>query len=301
MPMTTEAQRTSPRRTTPFFLLAPVPALLSGVLVMQASGVPAALWGQNLAAWAAGMLLCLAVGRTRTSPARERWADVVAVLAVAARAATLLDPGVQGVHRWVKLGPVRLHAAAVLLPLLLAALATLARVRGWWASTVVAACVALALFLQPDAAQATAFAAGAMVLLLPGADGRLPRLAGLLPLPLLAVLAWRREDPLAPVPHVEDILGLAAGLGAGWGVAAAASLALLPAPFLLAGRGAGSRVGLALGTYVAVACLAPIAGTFPVPVVGYGVSPILGYLLGVAGFLRAAAPREAAGAGPRAP
>ncbi|HEU0077381.1 MAG TPA: hypothetical protein VFQ76_07010, partial [Longimicrobiaceae bacterium] len=214
---------------------------------------------------------------------------------------TLLDPGMQGVHRWVRLGPVRLHAAAVLLPLLLAALATLERARGWWASALVAAVVALALLLQPDAAQATAFAAGSMVLLLPGAGGRLPRLAGLLPLPLLAVLASRRDDPLAPVPHVEEILGLAAGLGAGWGVAAAASLALLPAPFLLAGRGAGSRVGLALAAYVAVTCLAPLAGSFPVPVMGYGVSPIVGYLLGVAGFLRAAAPREAAGAGLREP
>lgn len=201
----------------------------------------------------------------------------------------------------MKLGPVRLHAAAVLLPLLLAALPALARVRGWWASALAAAGVALALFLQPDAAQATAFAAGAVVLLLPGAGGRLPRLAGLLPLPLLAGLAWRRADPLAPVPHVEEIVGLAAGLGAGWGVAAAAALALLPVPFLLAGRGAGSRAGLALGAYVAVTCLAPFAGSFPVPVMGYGVSPILGYLLGAGALLRGAAPREAAGAGPSAP
>lgn len=299
--MTTDAQQTSPRRAVLLFLLAPVPALLSGVLVMRASGVPAGLWGQNVAAWAAGVLLCLAVRRPPTSPGRGRWAAVVAVLTLAALAATLLDPGVQGVHRWVKLGPVRLHAAAVLLPLLLAALATLARVRGWWASTGVAAGVTLMLLWQPDAAQATAFAAGAVVLLLPGAGGRLPRLAGLMPLPLLAVLAWLRRDPVAPVPHVEGIVGLAAGLGAGWGVAAAASLALLPVPFLLAGRDAGSRVGIALGTYVAVTLLAPLAGSFPVPVMGYGVAPVLGYLLGVAGLLRAAAPREAAGAGFPAP
>jgi hypothetical protein len=299
--MTNEAQRTSPRRATLLCLLAPLPALLLGVLVMRASGVPAALWGQNAAAWAAGALLCLGVGRTRSSPSRERWAEVAVVLAGAALAATLVAPGVQGVHRWVKLGPVRLHAAAVLLPLLLAALPALARVRGWWASALVAAGVALALFLQPDAAQATAFAAGAVVLLLPGAGGRLPRLAGLLPLPLLAGLAWLRRDPLAPVPHVEEIVGLAAGLGAGWGVAAVAALALLPVPFLVAGRGGGSRLGLALGAYVAVTCLAPLAGSFPVPVMGYGVSPVLGYLLGAGAFLRGAAPLGAAGGGGGAP
>lgn len=300
--MTTKAQRTSPRSAMPLLLLAPVPALLLGVLVMRASGVPAGLWGQNLAAWAAGVLACLALGRARTSPARARWAGVVAVLAVGALAATLIDPGVQGVHRWVKLGPVRLHAAAVLLPLLLAALAALARARGWWAAAGIAAVVALALLLQPDAAQATAFAAGATVLLLPGAGKSPPRLAGLLPLPLLAVLASLRRDPVAPVPHVEGILGLAAGLGAGWGVAAVAALALLPVPFLLAGRGAGSRAGLALGAYVAVTLLAPLAGSFPVPVMGYGVSPVLGYLLGAAGLLRAAAlPEGAEAAGFRAP
>lgn len=79
--MTNEAQRTSPRRAALLFLLAPVPALLLGVLVMRASGVPAALWGQNAAAWAAGALLCLAVGRTRSSPSRSRWADAAVVLA----------------------------------------------------------------------------------------------------------------------------------------------------------------------------------------------------------------------------
>lgn len=289
--MTIEVRRTPARRAALLCVLAPLPALLLGVHVMRASGVPAALWAQNAAAWAVGALLCLGL-RPRTPSARGRWADVVVVLAAAALAATLLAPGVDGVHRWVKLGPVRLHAAAVLLPLLLAALPTLERARGWWASALVAAGVALALVLQPDAAQAAAWAAGAMLLLLPGARGRTQRLLALLTLPLHAAVAWLKRDPLAPVPHVEEIVGLAAGLGAGWGVAAAASLALLPAPFLLAGRGAASRVGLALGAYVALTCLAPFAGSFPVPVMGYGVSPILGYLAGAWGLLRDAGPGE---------
>lgn len=298
--MTTERRRTSPCRAALLCLLAPVPALLAGVLVMRASGVPTLLWGQNVAAWAAGALLCVGIWRTRSPALRVRWADAVAVLTLVALSATMLSPGVQGVHRWVALGPVRLHAAGVLLPLLLASLLPLARARGWWVSTLAATGVALALFLQPDAAQATAFAAGSVVLLLPGAGGRSPRLAGLLALPVLAGLAWRRRDPLAPVPHVEEILGMAAGLGVGWGVAAAASLALLPLPFLLAGGGAGRRVGAALGAYLALLALAPFAGSFPVPVLGYGVSPILGYLAGAGGFLRTAAPR-AAGSGHRAP
>lgn len=285
--MTLERQLTKPYPARLPDLLAPVPALVVGVLTMRMADVPAALWGQNLAAWAVGTLLCLGLWRTRSSPGRGRWFDFAAVLTLAALAATLLAPGVEGVHRWLPVGPVRLHAAAVLLPLLLVAMQGLSQARGWWLSTGVAVGVALVLLLQPDAAQATAFAAGCLVLLLPLA-GRGPlRRIGLLSLPLLAGLTWLRKDPLAPVPHVEGIVGLAAGLGAGWAVAAVVSLLVLPLPFFHAARGAGRHAGLALGTYVAITVLAAFLGNFPVPVMGYGVSPILGYLAGLGILMRA--------------
>lgn len=286
--MTPEKQLVNPRPARLAYLLAPVPALVVGVLTMRMSDVPAALWGQNLAAWAVGTLLCLGLWRSRSSAGRSRWFDLAAVLTLAALAATLLVPGVDGVHRWVPLGPVRLHAAAVLLPLLLVAMQGLSQARGWWISAGAAVGVAIVLLLQPDAAQATAFAAGCLVLLLPLAKRDPPRLVCLLSLPLLAALAWLRRDPLAPVPYVEGIVGLAAGLGAGWGVAAVLSLLVLPLPFFHAGRGAAKRAGLALGTYVAITVLAAFLGNFPVPVMGYGVSPILGYFVGLGLLMRAA-------------
>jgi cell division protein FtsW (lipid II flippase) len=288
------AQRSSSRG---LYLLAPVPALAAGVLTMRMHDVPASVWGQNLAAWIVGTLLCAGIWRPRTRPAPSRWAEVVAGLTLAALAATLLAPGLEGVHRWVALGPLRLHAASILLPSLLVALNALSRARGGWIATLVALGVLLCLFVQPDAAQATAFAAAAGVLLLPRAGRGAPWLGGILA--LAAGLTWMRRDPLAPVPHVEHVVGLAAELGAGWVVAALAALLLLPIPFLLAGRGAENRTGAALGTYVAITLLAPLAGIFPVPVMGYGMSPILGYLAGLGILLRTAAyaePSESSGA-----
>jgi cell division protein FtsW (lipid II flippase) len=286
--MTLEDQLTNPRTARLPYLLAPVPALGVGVLTMRMSDVPATLWGQNLAAWLLGALLCLGLWRPRSSPGRGRWFDLAAVLTLAALAATLLAPGVDGVHRWVPLGPVRLHAAAVLLPLLLVAMQGLAQARGWWISTGVAVGVALLLLLQPDAAQATAFAAGCLVLLLPLAGRDQLRLISLLAVPVLAGLTWLRRDPLAPVPYVEGIVHLAAGLGAGWVVAAVVSLLVLPLPFFHDGRGAGKPAGLALGAYVTVTVLAAFLGNFPVPVMGYGVSPIIGYLVGLGVLMRVA-------------
>ena len=195
-------------------------------------------------------------------------------------------------HRWLRVGPVRLHAAALLLPLLLVALERLARARGWWVAAVEAVGVVSALLLQPDAAQATAFAAAAGVLLFPGARRSVPRVIAVVSLPVIAGLSWLRRDPLAPAPHVEEIVGLAGTFWPGGAVVAIAALLLLPLPFLVARRDAGWRTRLALGAYVSVTCLAPFVGSFPVPVIGYGISPIVGYLLDVGAILRTASPRK---------
>lgn len=252
-----------------------------GILVMRASGVPATAWGQNLVACVIGILLWFTLTRPRSSPRSGGALQVVGALALGCLAATWLDGGVQGVHRWVMLGPVRVHAGALVLPLMLATLAGLERAGNRRASTLLSLATALVLVLQPDAAQATAFVAGAVVLLLSRSPSEGRAWIRLVPLLALAGLSWLRKDPLAPVPHVEGIVGLAAELGIGWGAAAAASLLLLPVPFFTA-RGRGdSRAGLAIGTYVAVTILAPALGSFPVPVLGHGASPIIGYFVAI--------------------
>lgn len=165
-------------------------------------------------------------------------------------------------------------------------------------SSSVALGVTMALFLQPDAAQATAFAVGSVILLLPDARRSAPRLLCLASIAVIAGLSWLRRDPLAPVPHVEEIVGLAGDMGPGWAVLAVVSLALLPVPFLLSGRRPGSRAALAVGAYVGITCLAPLVGSFPVPVMGFGASPILGYFLALGALPRT---QGAALDGPDAP
>ena len=266
-------------------LLFPLPALAVGILVMRASGVPAMAWGQNLVACVIGILLYFALARPRSSRRGEAGLLAAGVLALGCLAATWLDPGVQDVHRWLRLGPVRLHAGALVLPVVLATLAGLERAGRGHLSTLLSIATALLLVLQPDAAQATAFAAGTIVLLLPRNRAEGHAWIRLVPLLALAGLSWLRSDPLAPVPHVEGIVGLAMELGPGWGAAAVASLLLLPVPFFAArGQGDG-RAGLAIGTYVVVTILAPALAHFPVPVLGQGASPIIGYFAAI-GLLR---------------
>ena len=262
--------------------MAPLPAVAVGVEVMRAAGVPAAVWGQNVGALVLGVVVCFVLARGRLPGATEGKLYAAGGLALAFVAATLLDSGVEGVHRWVKLGPVRLHAGAVVLPILLVVIADLERAGKWGASTLLAMGAAVVAFVQPDAAQCTAFAAGAIVVVLASERHRWRAV----PLAALAGASWLRADPLLEVPHVEGIVGLAAGLGAGWAVAAVASLLLLPAPFLAPRT---SIASLALGAYVATTIVAAALGSFPFPVLGYGAAPIIGYLAACGLLLRSAA------------
>jgi hypothetical protein len=101
---------------------------------------------------------------------------------------------------------------------------------------------------------------------------------------LLAGLSLLRDDPLAAVPHVEGIVGVATGQGLMWGAGSVIALSLIPIAYLPL---ADCPAGAALAAYTTGTLVAAWLGNHPVPVLGYGVSPILGYYLGVAGLWRA--------------
>jgi hypothetical protein len=184
-----------------------------------------------------------------------------------------MAPGVEGVHRWLGLGPVKIHVGAVLLPSLLVFLTDL----DWAPSVAVAFLTLTVLLLQPDAAQAASFGAGwgVWIVMRRGRGAAAPIAATV----ILAGAAWLRHDPLEPVAYVEGIVGVAIGQGALWGATSLCALALLPVPFLFDRE---HRAGAALAAYMTAAVLAAWFGDYPVPVLGYGVSPVLGYYLAVA-------------------
>lgn len=259
-------------------------AVAAGCAIAASAGVPASGWGRDLGAWALGALLVSLIAM------RPRWlrspvAVSVLALVVAVLLATFIDSGLDGVHRWISLGPIRLNAAMLLLPATIVLVAGRRDGIAWVA-------IAAILVAQPDASQATAFAAASLVAL----SNRVPdwkALATGLLVAALAVASWLRPDPLAPVAEVEGIFGLASpvlALVAGCAVAVAA----------LAPVVAGSRThpaALPLATYLAVVALMPAFGPYPVPLVGLTVSPILGWWLGIgvlAASLRLTRPGAAA-------
>lgn len=260
----------------PPFALVSLIAVVSGCVTAAHHGVSLLLIALNLAAWLAGLGAAFLRPKATTAP----W---MAAIATALLAATLISPGLEGVHRWIKLG-LNLNVAALLLPLTLAALASLAARSPL--RLIMPALIALILAAQPDASQAAAFAAGAVIIVVASKHSVAARATTVLGLLTAAVITAFRPDPLAPVPEVEGIITLAAQSSVL--LATTAVFALAGIVILLAKQAQRSGPpALALAAYFAISAAAPLFGAYPVPLVGIGISPILGLWLGVSWMLRA--------------
>ncbi|MDC0714407.1 hypothetical protein POL68_38485 [Stigmatella sp. ncwal1] len=261
------------------FLLAPLPAILLGAAVANAGASSARAFLPNVLACLLGG--ACALGFLRLSRAgRDRALHGMAIATFIALVATLVSPGIEGVHRWLSIGPVRLNASAAFLPWILAGMsASHPAVRK--TSAVLALGAQLIHLAQPDAAQASALAGGALALLVGNhLFGVAPRMAlgGLMA--VLAGFTWTRVDPLPAVDHVERILFLAAARGPEWIGATLAVGALVLLVFLHAARNphpAHARAAIGFGLYTALTLAVTFFGNFPVPWMGAGAGPVLGW------------------------
>ncbi len=247
-------------------------ATLCGIAAMAMSDISAMRWIPNVAAWTLGAVAALAMARTTPSP---RLLSGIVLVALALVAATLAAPGQDGVHRWLAAGPLFVNIAALTLPAAIVAMARLGAEKRL--VPIAATGIAAILAIQPDASQAMAFAFAALVVML--TDKRISALVSVLCIFALAALALLRPDPLQPVAEVEQIIGLAMAAHPALGWAAMVSLAAIPL-MLLAMR-FHDTAARALALYIAAACVAPLFGWFPVPLVGAGMSFPLGLWLGI--------------------
>lgn len=277
--------------SNPFVLpiVSVLPACVVGVSIMVLLDAPKMMPMMNLATAFVGL-----VGIGFGAASLARWIDRRTVWFAAALVvlglATLLDAGLNGVFRWVRLGPLRLHLASILTPALLWAWLVL-----WERQKTNAVFVLFVLWLgllglQPDAGQATALAAAMFALaLLP--DKRSVARAALVGLSVIGVaLAWTRPDPLVGVDMVEYIVPRAWAFHPALGAVAIGALAWLPLTTTMTAYASRKNqftraYGLVLAAYFTASMLVSATGKFPTPVLGFGASPILGALLGL-GLLR---------------
>lgn len=252
-----------------------------GLTVLKAVGALGAVWAIQAAAFGLGGLLALVLA-WKAGPAGPRLSISLLGAAFVLILLTQADPGLEGVRRWFRVGPLVVQPAPLILPLVAWALA--GRSANWTVAGLAGALAAL-FAAQPDPSAAGALAAISAGVILARRRANTPDLAVLLL--SLAAFGWAatRPDPLAPVAHVEGIVAAAWSAHPAAGIGALIALVLVPAPFLLRARGprgegeARRALTFALSGLWLILVLANATGRFPAPVVGYGASFVVGWLV----------------------
>ena len=253
-------------------LAAAISAVTLGLLYLHMAGAPARLLLMNLAALAIGLAL-FALAKPLSLAARRHRGPLLIGLGLVLLLTTLGGVSVEGATRWVTIGGLSIQLSLILVPFLVTTHAS--RSDDWSEAALYLAVLAIA--VQPDRAVAVMLMSGIAAIAIRRFDRRSLFLALAAAAGLITTLV--RPDALPAVPFVDRILYTSFNVDpvAGMAVLAGTCLLFLPALPLLWRRG-----NVAVGAFAAVwgaAVLAAALGNYPTPLVGYGGSAIIGYLL----------------------
>ena len=264
-----------------------VPSMAIGVLAMYLNHVPALVWGQNIVCFLAMCLIYWIVVTYKFDFfSGSKHKTILLSLAICLLLLTFLNPGMEGVHRWISIGIIRLNIAMIVLPIIMIRIGQLVQTKGLGLGSIAAIGTVFMLLLQPDASQLTGFAIPMMILIGSQTKSKRLRLFIISVFSVCTILSWVHLDSLPPVNHVEGIVSMVADMGVLWLIMAISSLAILPIPFLLFPPENAGLISRCIGVYYLIILVATVPGNFPVPMMGYGLSPIIGYFISLIWYMR---------------
>lgn len=269
--------------------LSAVPAIVASLWLMKLGSAPSSLIVQQ-ASFGLGGLVAAVIATQRVWRGNRHASSLpaLALLVVCLfLPLALASPPLPA--RWFGALGFRLYLAPVVLPLFLVLWsdALAAGPQSPWPIPFVGVLAGFALLAQPDASQLSALAAAAVPLLWRSKQPAGTKFLVLIALAALAALSWTRPDPTSPVAYVEGVFLLAANSSPLLLAVAAVAATLPVAGLLLSARTTSSYGLLSVAIYYAVLLVLGIAQVTPVPLLGFGAGPILGYFI-----MSSQAPRE---------
>lgn len=264
---------------TPYLLM--LPSIFIGIIAMIRYGVPSSIWSQNIIVWILGTTfgcVFLTVSQKKYLN-NNRGNFILIIMVIALLILSLWSSDLEGVHRWLSFGPINIYTASIFLPLLIVCLWGIVENHHELYGLGLTIIVLVILLSHPDAGQVTALACATSIIIWKKIDNRMLKYPSLMVLIAFVVTSWVFLDELAAVPYVEDIIFLVGDMGGGWFILGTLSLLLLLVPFFF--LGSVTLVSLSLGVYFLVTMIVTFFGNFPMPIMGYGISPIIGYIIAI--------------------
>jgi cell division protein FtsW (lipid II flippase) len=268
-------------------LLITIPSVVIGAAAMYYNKVPTSIWAQNVAyLLIAGLISYFAV-LSKPKARGSKYYNISIIISIILILLTFISAGMEGVHRWVSIGIIRFNVSMIVLPIIIISTWRLLEANQLWAAVITTLAVSILMLVQPDASQLTGFAIPMMVMLYNKVDKKLLRLFILGVLAVLIILSWVFLDNLPAVAYVEGIVGLLGNIGLLWSVLGVITLIILPVPFILFPPKNLILPSICLGLYFILILISTLFGNFPVPLMGYGISPIIGYFISITWYARA--------------
>lgn len=183
--------------------------------------------------------------------------------------------------RWLKIASLRLYFAGLIMPasLLLIAVLFWIRRQAYLATSLLSITIAASLVAQPDASQITAFSLGVIFIIWHSSVSMRLKSATSLALVAICVWTWLQADPLQPVPYVEGVIQLAATAGVGAMLLALLSVTIIPLGLFFIAIKFRISVLIPIALYYVVIMICAYLGLTPMPLLGFGAGPVLGYFL----------------------
>ena len=192
---------------------------------------------------------------------------------------TFLQGNNVGVHRWIQLSSFSLNISMIVIPLTIIAVNNLFKNKHIVFSSVSIIMISLILFFQPDASQLTGFSIAMLLCIL---NNELPKLSKILIIVILLMLtvsSWIFLDSLQPVNYTKGVLKMLGEVSIWLYILGLISIFLIPIPFLIFSSEKNKIISICLALYYWIIALFSLLGDFPVPIIGYGSSPIIGYFI----------------------
>lgn len=265
-------------------IITTLPAIIIGTIAMHMNNVPISIYIQNILCF-----LILGLSSYFLLKSKYRFygtkSITVIITSIIALLFTFVNSGIEGVHRWISIGPIRMYVSVIVIPIIIISLRSLLR-KGKLLITIISIiCVSIILVLQPDASMITAFSIPSIILLWNEIKKTQWFLITLF-LGGLTISTWIFLDGLAPVAYVEGILKLVLNMGILWFIIGISSLIIILIPFFIFPSKENKMLSICFGTYFAIILISNVFGNFPVPLMGYGVSTIIGYFISITWFTK---------------
>ena len=192
---------------------------------------------------------------------------------------TFLGQSVDGVHRWLRLPFFSLNISTIVIPITIVAFNRLIEEKQFAVSIIGIVIIAFLLYLQPDASQLSAFSFPIIVSLLRSNISKIIKGSFSVILLYLALKSWNCLDTLQPVNYTEGILTMLHDLSVVLYVIGIVSLFWIPVYFLFSCKKKNRNICIGITMYYWLMIVSTFIGNFPVPFMGYGISPILGFYI----------------------